>query len=61
MPKKTTGQGFGESLWRLFISIKLTVLILLTIAGTAVIGTLVPLLVWLQVDALLFTGCSTAT
>ena len=42
MEKKTTPGGVFDGIWDFFISVKLTVVLLLCLAGTSVIGTLIP-------------------
>lgn len=39
---KHPASGYFDSIWKLFASVKLTVILLLTMAGTSIIGTLIP-------------------
>ena len=42
MTEKNSGTGFSKSAWKFFTSVKLTVFVLLFLAATSIIGTLIP-------------------
>jgi len=42
MPKQETSAGFLSRMWHFFASVRLTIVLLLTLAATSIIGTLIP-------------------
>ena len=42
MNNKDTSDGFLENIWKFFASVRLTIVLLLTLAATSIVGTLIP-------------------